>query len=227
MKKILLTMAMLSTAITGFSQDQNEPQTSGQFQPLSVATSGPYIGAVVGGGAPETPGDINVTDSSQPIIGGAAYGVMGGYQLALNPQFLLGVQIGYDREGQANFSYLMPIQNIKITATDSNILLTGTYLFSSTPGLNMFGKIGLAHLVETSDYSGLVNGSTTFSSNSPIIKIGAGYLISFGTSGSINIFGQYTHIFADNDSTAPVFGVITQTVSTDAFTAGVIYNIPL
>ena len=190
-----------------------------------TAQSGLYVSGLAGYGEPEmSKTEYNPTmgvNSTSSRVGSVGWGAAVGYAAAMSPNWLTGVELGYDDNGNASYDY--PNASMKIYSSDFDLLLTETYLFNS--GFNIFGKVGVARFDQKSQGSGGLDGRVQHIRARPIAKLGAGYIFDLGKNGGLDVFAQYSHVFATDGGNQST-DLSTRVVSTDMVSGGVTYIFP-
>lgn len=181
-----------------------------------------YVGGLVGYGEPqlhktEYSGAAGANSTSSRV-GGLAWSGLIGYQEVTAPHWLTGIEFSYDENGDAEYNY-PDGGTVKVLSSDMALLLTETYVFDS--GFNVFGKAGVARFDQRTSNSGTLSGSTEYIRARPIVKVGAGYLFDFGSDGSLNLFGQFSRVFASNNAS-----IGTAAISTNTVGGGFTYHFP-
>ncbi len=190
-----------------------------------TASSGLYLGGGAGYGTPELSKYIDSASAGAPSsakIGGLAWSGFAGYNFALNDNWLVGLEVGYDTAGKAKYTYSDGTS--EVNPSDVDALLTATYLFNN--GFNFFAKGGIAHAYQKSEVTGSEVAYDTLTRNRAIAKVGFGYLFDLGNAGSLNLYAQYAHLFGhygQADST----NLATDLISTDVAQVGLAYNFSL
>lgn len=191
-----------------------------------TAQSGFFLSTAAGYGSPEVAksgelGDGTVSTSSS--IGSFALGLSAGVNYALTQHWLAGLEFAYDPyDGKAVYDFSPG--GITMSSRDFDATLNATYLFNN--GFNFFAKGGVARLTQTytvTDLSGTIN---NFSRTRPIARAGVGYLYALGKAGSLNVFAEYTHIFAKNGRSDDV-AIDTSPISVDILQGGLTYTFPM
>ncbi len=186
-----------------------------------TAQSGVYVGGVAGYGSAALPNNsLNGVPSTSSKEGSLAWGGMVGYNYALTDHVLVGVEAGYNQDAKASYTFA-GLGNETIKSRDLDAMLTSTYQFSS--GFNVFGKAGAAELRQTVD---AYDGNSRVTRIRPTMKVGSGYMFDLGNAGAMDVFVQYTHIFAKNASNSNV-NLATTPVSVSSVQVGVTYNLPV
>ncbi len=225
MKKSIIAIAMASSMATAAFADVS-------------AQSGFYIGGSMGWSNPSTWSDASVaqayfansaTSSTSGFSGGASVG----YNFALSPTVLLGVELGYMYLGSTNYVLTGGLSGGNTVSSNEDAtqaLLTATYLAPS--GFNVFAKVGGAQ-VEQSDFNsinvfqqGVLMPISVSINNAvlPAAAVGMGYM----PNQNIDITLQYEELFGN--SQGAVQSNINQVSSTNnigsigVFTLGVSYH---
>jgi outer membrane immunogenic protein len=163
-----------------------------------------YVSGDIGYGALSTP-DKNIENADGIVITDASHsnghlagGGNVGFNHAFTRNFLAGSEFGYDYNGQSKYTedfHNTNLLTLRITSQDFHLLATATYLMGY--GFDVFGKAGAAYVTQTAKTSGSSFDSDTDTENGyePMIATGVGYQFKM-----VNIFAQYSHIFANNAS---------------------------
>ncbi len=167
-----------------------------------TAHSGVYVSAKGGYAWPAINAGTFAGTASTVDNKGLVYGGDIGYDYALDTNYLIGAEFGYSEDGKVDVTGVSSAY-AKTKLSDWHLLATGTYLMDN--GFNIFGKAGAArvHSSESDNLDGYESSSAT--KTVPQLGLGAGYLMDLNTSGSLNTFVEYDHIFGKNyrnDSTS-------------------------
>jgi hypothetical protein len=209
MKNMILAATVLSMATS--------------FSALAVnAQDNIAITGLVGVATPEMSSDAAANGATSAQIGGFAWGTTLGYSKAVNDNVSLGVELGYNNNNHGK--YTGTTSSTQMNSTNFDGVLTVNYLFQN--GFNFFAKGGLARLMQSYDVTGTQPAASDLKAIKPEIKLGLGYLYYYGSAGSLNVYGQYTHIFATNGRGSNP-NVTDTSFSVDVFSLGVSYQIPV
>lgn len=217
LKKTAWMLCFASSAFTSFASAD------------VTAQSGVFIQGNLGAGKKDLPnednfqqqvgaGSVNFTDSVN-LVGG----VGAGYQWAIDPHYLLGLEANYtdfgDTDYLIDYVYLFDVHTQAL-----QLLASLTYVASN--GIEVFAKGGYAYMHER--YTGSLGpyqvGLGTRIAWEPVVAVGLGYMANEHL--SLNL--QYEHVFgAKLGSTQLSNLAIDKPVSEDAITLGVVYTLPL
>lgn len=193
-----------------------------------ISTNSLYISGAVGYGSLSSPNDYPV-DPNSDFITSTSYsthsfvsGLDLGYRYALTQHILIGSELGWDYNGQAEYTTVYPgnvTQKLTINSYDIHLLATSTYLFNN--GLNFFGKAGVARVNQKGVWSNTGFGDWDIAKTQyqPMVAAGIGYQIK-----RFNVFIQYDHIFGQNaNQMSDMFnqqGKFTNTVASNSIKLG-------
>ena len=184
---------------------------------------------------PDEDGVTSATHSTGSFGGGGSIG----FRRAVNPMLLLGLEAGYDYNGQAKYTqnyndwytvYANDTVTYKIISQDVHVLATGMVLFPS--GFNFFAKGGAARVDQklriTNQFPYEVFPyfitETSITAYKPMAAAGIGYRFRV-----LDIYAQYSHIFATNaDNFSDLFnqdGTFSSVASVDTFKLGAAINV--
>lgn len=217
MKKILIVTSAVAASLALLSAY------------AAPAQSGVFVSADLGVGYISTPSSngpsTNIASQSVKNYD-LAWGLAAGYNHAVNQNFLLGAELGYNDEGQGTYDQTFTdgtSANGTINPTDWNLLVDATYLANN--GFNVFGKLGVAYISQDTDVDASDSGRTISAEKdvtlvAPKLVVGAGYY--FNT--HLNAFLSYAHTFANATSTYPID--VSKVYSSNVFAAGLSYTFP-
>lgn len=156
-----------------------------------TAQSGMYVGGNIGVAAKAQP-DANAliaagATSASESNGSMSFGVLTGYNYALNSNWLVGGELGWTDFGNSKFS--TDGVDGKISADAAQLLATVTYLDVS--GWNAFGKLGASHVSQKVSIAGA---DVKNSGWEPTVVVGVGYM----PTQAWNIALQYEYVGGQN-----------------------------
>lgn len=215
------------------SYHRNYEPVYGYDTPLNIV----YFSGEVGLGHLMTPEEY-ISPPDNYLISGASYrtqsvaaGANLGFKHAVNRQFLIGGEVGYDFNGQSkyneeyypNFTWVEST-NYTISSQDIHLLATGTILFHS--GFNIFAKGGAARVEQKLKVSNDVDyatipiylGENTITQIKPMAAAGVGFQLR-----NAGIYAEYSHIFGKDAQNFEDFmdaNGFTDVVSVDTFKVG-------
>lgn len=198
MKKIIITAAAVSMALAGSAF-------------ATGASQGFYVGANIGAAWNQLWSKSQA--NSIAVSGGAtgtgksdnalAWGVFGGYNFGLAPNWLVGGQVGFSGLGNTTYDFNAPgtgnfSQKYQMYAV--NFLVTGTYSIQAGPGLFHIGpEAGVAIGFTNPSESGSGHHYNADTKTQAVFVLG-------GTAGyqwnQIDFFVRYDHYFGNNLSSS-------------------------
>jgi opacity protein-like surface antigen len=185
-----------------------------------TAQTGVYLNLNGGYSFPTTFSDssfapFTASQSNQGLTGGAAIG----FDYALNPNYLIGLEGGYTYFGKTKYTVGGSPFPLNFDTKEEGIqaLVTGTYL--NPNGFNLFAKAGEVYMSQdfSSAYSAF-GSSTSIHAWEPALAAGVGYM----PIQNLNIALQYEHIFGSADRN--VNDNITRPQAQNAVTLGLTYK---
>lgn len=186
----------------------------------SYATETAHNGFYLSGGVgytldntfPDAAAGFSKTNKGYTFAGNA------GYEFAINPSFLLGIEAGYINFGKVEYSSILG----NFDLTNYALQLLGTARFLAPSGINLFVKGGFAYQ-DTGSAVDVIGWPVNYADKSavlPAAAVGIGYQFNQ----MYNVYLQYEHTFgkdwSDNTSQPST------PMSLDAFTLGFTVKFP-
>ena len=229
--------------VFGGDHTVNTKEISQNQQPLEK--SGFYIGGNLGMGTVGIkrllldPNDGNPQDKISESFDSKyrfVWSVFIGYLHTISRHWSLGLELGYDNNGESTLFFPSDLGTISYYSSDIDLLGVTQYAISSH--FYVFLKAGVAHVSEHEKMKiyGLQLQSKTHNDNVPKVVIGGGYDLSHNLSFTL----EYDHIFSKghsqeddivNDQNHPVSSIFGHELkgiaSTNAIKAGIVYTLPM
>lgn len=211
-KQLFLSSALAAMALTSFAQ---------------AIQSGTFISARLGASQYQSPtSNIPNTTAGSVDRRGVAWGLTVGYNYARSPNRYVGVEMGFNRYGQAKYKGTINSETgtAKIRQYDIDMLF-GVGLVSQN-GLNATVKLGVARV--TQDVSGAdIFGNNAFeygNENKTRYRPKAVLEVGFMPSDYLNLSLMWSHIFAKSYKNYPVRS--SNTITNNAVFLNAQYTLP-
>lgn len=218
MKRVCLAATMTATLLLATSANAGQmPVSNG----LSIDINGGYAKI-------QTPNDNmpNVSGSSNKTVS-PVYGGEIGWQWSVLPHVWLGIEAGYNNDGQSSYEGTAgsTSSTAKVKQKDIDGMFSAGFVVDG--GFNIFGKAGLAYVtqktsgVNATSSSNFDKGNNSRSQGRTKFEMGLGYMFIQ----NLNITLTYGHIFGKDNTNFPIHNG--QIISNNTGRLGVSYTFPI
>lgn len=193
-----------------------------------TAQTAVYIGGLMGGSSPEAPAPSQVNAATSDTAGFVFGGTLG-FDYAVNPNFLMGIEVSEINFGSASYISSAELGSSTVQNFSSEgVQLMGTLTYLNQNGLNVFGKLGM--IDEETDFWSMSNATwfplfaniSSVSEWVPAAAVGIGFM----PNNYWDVTLQYEHTFgSDWNVNNPTNSL--SPMAENAFTLGVTYKIPV
>lgn len=169
-----------------------------------TAQSGFYIAASGGSGQIYSPYSYMNNSTGSFDYGAFAWGASAGYQHALNHNFSLGLEVGYNDDGQSKYNGsggTNDAGSLQISSRNWNVLATANYYWPC--GITAFVEAGPAYVMQNANFEAPVTFPNTtisndFNATTHRVRLLAEWGLGYQITQSLGVYGMGSYLFSEH-----------------------------